>query len=307
MTSRGPFADVAESVKFGGGLVHFVGGTPDLSHVVLQSEGPELIKGASLQGQGSLYEWDAGKLTLLSTTPAGTNCMGFVALGVAGGGRDHGLDSRNALSPNGSLAVWSNSKGAGACSGHLYLREVLNENTVQLDEVQHGVSNPGVPAAVYQDASVGDEHIFFTDSQRLTVGSNEQGHEDEEADLYEYDRASKTLVDMTVPVNAGEPAAVQGVLGASEDGADVYVVAHGVLTGTPNARKENAVSGQPNLYLLENVAGVWRPAFITTAGRRVGRKRLAGAWRWSKNRNWQDRLRASRRTGSGWRLCRSGR
>jgi hypothetical protein len=254
VTNKGPFADVEESVKFGGrlgdqiGLVTFVGGTPDLSHLVLVTHGAELSENA---GPFALYEWSAGKLTLLSVTPSEAACKGtFVpGLGVPGGEGNLGLNARNALSPDGALVVWGSPQGSGVCEGHLYLRDVPKEMTAQLDEVEHGVSNPGVPAAEYQDASVGDEHIFFTDSQRLTADSTggAQGESNEEADLYEYDHVTNTLTDLTVPVNAGEAAAVQGVLGASEDGSYVYFVADGVLSSNENTHKEAAKPGDCEL------------------------------------------------------------
>ena len=142
--------------------------------------------------------------------------------------------------------------------------------TVQLDEV-HGVADAGQPDAVYEDASVGDEHVFFTDSQRLTTGSTGQQTPSGArgaADLYEYafDPATDTgsLVDMTAPVNAGEAAGVVNVVGASEDGSVVYVVATGVLTPETeeNGNGEHAIPGQPNLYELERVDGSWKARYI---------------------------------------------
>ena len=64
-------------------------------------------------------------------------------------------------------------------------------------------------------------------------------------------KLSCALKDLTIPVRAGEHAAVQGsVLGASEDGSSVYVVAKGVLAVNENSRGETAQSGQDNLYGL---------------------------------------------------------
>lgn len=290
VTSKGPFADVAESVKFGGpqnvqrGDVQFVGGTPDLSHLVLKAhgsegeeKGPELIEGA---GEGGLYEWSAGRLTLLSVAPGGAPCSRGSMLGYEAGSNGLGKNARNAISPEGSLVVWSSAQGTGgACAGHLYLRDVAQPESVQLDEVQQGGSGAGKPAAEYQDASVGDEHVFFSDSQRLTADATgvPGGSQEIKEDLYEYDRVSKTLVDLTTPVNAGEAAGVQGVLGASEDGSYVYFVADGVLSRNENAEKETAKPGDCahaadavgqeslgcSLYVAHYNGGGWEaPVFI---------------------------------------------
>jgi WD40-like Beta Propeller Repeat len=132
-----------------------------------------------------------------------------------------------------------------------------------VDEVQGG-SGVGGPGAVYQDASVGDKHIFFTDGQQLTADSTGAG------DLYEYafDPASDTgsVVDMSVPVpaHAGEAADVEGVLGVAEDGSLVYAVARGVLSEEANMEGAVARAGEDNLYLFERVGGAWRAKFIAT-------------------------------------------
>jgi hypothetical protein len=281
LTDIGPYKDV-EGGEYGGprtdqlGLVSAVAATPDLTHVVLKAEGAELIKGA---GAFSLYEWDAGKLSLLSETQTGTGCSAM--LGVPGGPSNLGFNSRNALSPDGTLAVWGGgTEGSAECAGHLYLRDVAHTRTVQLDEVQGG-SGEGKPEAVYQDASVGDQHVFFTDSQRLTANSTGtqfglNKNTATTADLYEYafDPATDAgqLVDMTVPVHAGEAAGVQGVLGASEDGSLVYLVAKGVLASDTREHEtagkervvEEAKTGENNLYVLERTITGWKATFMAT-------------------------------------------
>jgi hypothetical protein len=275
LADTGPFADVGKTVEYGGprtnntGLVSAIAATPDLSHVVLKSTGAELEKNAS---SGALYEWDAGKLVAISVTPAGTVCNG--TLGVQGGFGSLGLNSRNALAPDGSLAVWGGDLTSGECAGHVYVRDTRKAITVQADEVRGG-SGEGSPEAVYQDASVDDEHAFFIDSQRLTADSTGtqsgvNGANATNADLYEYafDPASDTgsLVDISVPApaHAGEAAGVQGVLGVSEDGSLVYAVAHGVLSEEENTHHAAAKAGEDNLYLFEHVNGTWRVRFIAT-------------------------------------------
>ena len=280
VTDEGPFTDVAQGVQFGQleESVVVTEATPDLSHIVLGDPIPgiELTGGA---GSSGLYEWGQGKLTLLSLTPQGTACAN-ATIGVpqmGGFDEQQSAVSRNGLSPDGNIAVWSTQANTAVCGGHLYLRfntmqsqsaisagkcaEPDKACTLKLDEVQSG-PGAGAPGASYQDASVGDEHIFFTDSQRLTEGSSGG------PDLYEYafDPASDTgsLADMTVPVNAGEAAGVVGVAGASEDGSLLYAIATGVLTGAANARGEHAIPGEHNVYKMERVEGAWQATFIAT-------------------------------------------
>jgi hypothetical protein len=283
LTDEGPFADVAPGVQFGGEyrvVVHEA--TPDLSHIVLSAGNAELLGGA---GIGGLYEWSAGKLVLLSLTPQDTAC-GAGAIGAPAEEGSWGEMPRNALSPDGERAVWSTEASAPGCGGHLFLRfnamqsqsaigagectESEKACTLQLDEVQQGGSGAGGPGAYYQDASVGDEHIFFTDSQRLTADSTGVSSSSTGAkpDLYEYSFDPATggggVVDMTVPVNAGEAAGVVGVAGASENGSVVYVIATGLLSAEANAREEHAIPGEHNLYKLERTQGAWRATFIAT-------------------------------------------
>jgi hypothetical protein len=110
-------------------------------------------------------------------------------------------------------------------------------------------------------ASADGSKVFFTDCRRLTESSTaaphgdcEESNEDsaqyggEEAlmgnDLYEYDVRTGRLTDLTVDHDSSDPlgADVQGVIGVSEDGEYVYLVADGVLAS-------GATGGQPNLYI----------------------------------------------------------
>ena len=130
----------------------------------------------------------------------------------------------HAISSDGSRVIWTNSEEN---RGHLYMRDTLTGQTIQLDAAQ-GVPEPESAAAQFQTASSDGSRVFFTDKQRLTADSTaepEQGTG--KPDLYECEMAEEggklacKLRDLTVDHNAGEHAAVQGfVLGASEDGID---------------------------------------------------------------------------------------
>jgi len=213
----------------------FVGASPDATHIVLQYKWAPLVEGAPLE---SLYEWSGGRLSVISVLPDESLApKGF--LGTENETQQH--MTRNAVSANGSRVVWS-------YASHLYLRDMAKEQTVQLDGVQGG-TGLGSSVPVFQTASSDDSRIFFTDEQRLTKDATGP------ADLYECEIVEEAgqlgcrLSDLTG--GAGESAGVIGSIpGASEDGAYVYFVANGVLTGgQANDRGEVAVAGQPNLYV----------------------------------------------------------
>jgi hypothetical protein len=186
-----------------------------------------------------LYEWDDGRLSVVSVLPDEQPAAGNTALGS---GSQSGPIVRNTVSVDGSRVVWS----AGP---HLYLRDGLKEKTVQLDEVQGGTGTGALGGPTFQTASSDDSRIFFTDSRRLTQDATDS------SDLYEceiVEEAGKLKCKLTdLTGGGGEPASVMGIIpGASEDGSHAYFVAGGVLTGTQtNERGEIAVAGQPNLYV----------------------------------------------------------
>jgi hypothetical protein len=169
----------------------FQGATPDLSHVVLNSNVPL----SATAVKGSLYEWSGGQLALLSVLPASEG--GAAVPATFGGSVDLDKDARHAISNDGSLIVWTTISSVP----HLYLRDSAREETVRLDT---GLT--GTPE--FQTATADLSEVFFTDS----------------GDLYEYDVAHGELSRLTT----GAETRVS-VLGASEDGSYVYFVANGVL------------------------------------------------------------------------------
>jgi hypothetical protein len=223
----------------------FLGGTPDLSHVVLSSKAA-LVEGAPEEGgglhEGGLYEWAAGRLELVSVLPgeAGPAPSSSVPkLGSADPGRGgEDKNARNAISNDGSRVIWSTEH-----TGHLYLRDGLRGETVQLDAKQGGTGT-GPVTAHFQGASADGSVVFFTDDQQLTSGS---GAKSTEPDLYRCDmRVGESgelecvLSDLT-PAHGAESAVVRGAIpGAGNDGNNVYFFARSVLTNAPNARGEHA-------------------------------------------------------------------
>jgi DNA-binding beta-propeller fold protein YncE len=235
------------------GDISFEGATEDLSHIILHSS-------AGLTGEGSgpgLYEWSTGGhlkyLSALEGRPVGEAALGYNDDVIA-----------RAISSDGSRVVWS----SGVSRPHLYLTDTATDKTIQIDKAQ-GVPEPEAGGAYYQGASTDDSKIFFTDDQKLVSGATGS---QELVDLYVCEieetggEPSCDLKDLTNDVaRAGEPAAVQGlVLGASEDGSILYLVAQGVLAANENANHETAGSGEENLYELHDSGGEWAATFIAT-------------------------------------------
>jgi hypothetical protein len=235
--------------------------SPDLAHIVLTA--PTVLTGGPPDsGQLSLYEWSAGALQPLSLIPAGssTTCGGTGPPCVATA--QQGLESflgrtdkqmRHAVSDDGNRAIFET---PGAGTPHLYLRDLARGETLMLDATETGA--PGAFAPAFQTASVDGSRVFFTDGARLTGDSTATP---EEPDLYMCQigeaagRLSCALADLSANgVDPSEPADVQGlVVGASEDGSEVYFVAQGALTEGEGAVHGGcaASAGQCNLYRFE--------------------------------------------------------
>jgi hypothetical protein len=260
LTGASGYADVPEGTRFGGLEEPFVAASHDLAHVVLSSG--LALTDSPISSKRVLYEWNVGAapsdaLQLVSILPDGQAATKQALLGFT----NH--DARNAISDDGSKVVWSEDEG------HLYLRDMANEQTLQLDlpeaecVAQHecgtGEVNPQ-----FQGASKDDSRIFFTDSQRLTKGS---GARTGQPDLYvcEVETAAGEdtckLTDLTV--SQTEPADVQGkVLGTSEDGNWVYYVADGALTadatkGTCRTHEPSPPGARCNLYVTRRDGSGW--------------------------------------------------
>jgi DNA-binding beta-propeller fold protein YncE len=255
--------------EFGGGTgegPEFMGATPDLSHVVF----------ATGRDKPGLYEWGATKeaearlggekeLLPVSVLPGGETPQPHASLGAP-----EGHNASRAISNDGSLVVWTLLR-------HLYVRNTVTRETLQVDTVQPGASGEGDVNALFQTA--GEEQrpdgsrvlrVFFTDPQRLTPGSRavttSEGIEQPDlyvADVSEGSSLSATLSNLTpegtdrrngdVLTSGAGCCAGGGVIGASEDGSYVYFVANGALA--PGAARGHCGQGAAfvgttcNLYL----------------------------------------------------------
>jgi hypothetical protein len=298
--------DTANPFEQFGGKVHFTSATPDARHAVLSSQVPLTAEAANGKLQNGLYEAEVGGgLQLVSVLPRVDNETPEQAklreeeeqqisaeagdLRLGGPGENNGGVMRNAISSDGSRVIWSTAQGLG----RLYLRDTGKHETVRLDVVPTAekgeVKEPEAAGAHYQTASTDGSKIFFTDTHRLNKESVPRGEEEEEVeepiigfgDLYVCEivvepggKDACHLKDLTAEMRAGnEPAAVQGVLGASDDGTSIYYVADGAL-GTKGGRgncepAQNGDLEQLNrtcsLYVQHLSGGAWQtPQFIAS-------------------------------------------
>jgi hypothetical protein len=276
ITSKVGYADVQEGAEFGG-KVRFLDATSDLSHVLFVSRGVPLTAGAE---GGGLYEWSsAGGLTseelkLVSVLPKAAPYNGAQAEESALGFK--GRDVRGAVSGDGSRVVFSDELSGGV---HLFMRDVLDGQTAQLDVVEGGAGG-GEGRAVFQFASSDGSRVFFTDEESLLPGSKAtEGAPDlYECEMMEVEEDGREVLkcdlrDLTE--DPAEGAGVQGVVLAGEDNSSyVYFVANGVLAGNENGMGEKAAvgdcegaahGGACNLYVqhFDEESGVWEaPVFV---------------------------------------------
>jgi hypothetical protein len=270
------FGGVAEAAGVFLHVVLFLGATPDLTHEVLGSEAIGLTSDSNGPG---IYEASGGALSLVSilpdgspatTAPSSANASaGELALGFGSAFGKVSPDRIHAISDDGSRIFWSYWKSAEGetqndAKGHLFLRDMVKGETIQIDTPEAGITAPAFGSAKFQFANAEGTKVFFTDTQRLTADSGAKAGNAVEArrDLYECDivevagKLSCHVKDLTPAPGVAKSAGVQGlVLGASDNGAYVYFVATGAL----------ATGGQSeadNLYQLHEAGGVWSTKFI---------------------------------------------
>jgi hypothetical protein len=118
--------------------------------------------------------------------------------------------------------------------------------------------------AFFAGASEDGARVFFTTTQPLLDSDGDATN-----DLYEAEIASGGIERLTQISHGdasdptpGTGAGVLGVSATSEDGGRVYFVAEGVLTAATNGAGQGAVSGSPNMYMVEPTTG--RISFVAT-------------------------------------------
>jgi hypothetical protein len=198
----------------------------------------------------NLYEWTHGALKLVSVLPNGSAAVGQAYLGA-----QYAHLVRNAVSTDGSRVIWL---GEGEESG-LYLRDTLAESTVQMDAAQGGPDPSG--GGIYQAASQDDSHVFFTDDRELTsdahTGEAPQGGVRPGNDLYEFNTPTGALTDLTPDSADPNGAQVEVVIGASDDGSDLYFSARGALA-------PGGTAGRENIYEAHFDGSSWAISHIAT-------------------------------------------
>jgi hypothetical protein len=227
-----------------------------------------------------------------------TNLVSFCATGL--GARAEFPSSTSALSADGETVFFTARRCIEPqAQGHpevpadeVYARLKQSE-TVKVSASQCGQGpaqdemecRAAPPAkAEFQGASVDGSKAFFMSPQRLTDNASEDtnpadkgreqmagGFHCSEAvgvngcNLYEYDFSrppGQRLETVSAGDTSGRGPRVQGAVAISNDGARVYFVARGVLSGAANGAGATAKPGAPNLYLFERDAA--HPAGVTT-------------------------------------------
>ena len=223
-------------------------------------------------GKVNLYMWDraSSEVTLVGILPGATP---KAPPGGSFGGAYKWTEGQGATSSGGALAglyveaIHAISEAGDRAyftagqTGQLYLRRNLsgpNPSTLQVSAPLAGVADPnGTKPAAFQEATPDGTRAFFLSSQKLTPDAT-TGPSDEGADLYRYDAATKTLVDVSVDTTDSAGAQVRGLLGVSNDGTAGFFVARGVLAS-------GATAGANNIYRFQgNSDGSYSYSFVGT-------------------------------------------
>ncbi|HEY2141918.1 MAG TPA: hypothetical protein VGG98_07660 [Solirubrobacteraceae bacterium] len=191
----------------------FAGASADSSQTLFQTPAA-LVGGATVTiGRGNnLYDSRSGTLRLVNVLPDG-ELDANATFGGPAAETSNPPDFSSAISADGSRVFWSD-----AITGAVYVREnpfgTQGECPVVADACTLAVSTG---PAKFWTASHDGRYAIYSDSEGLWRFDVQTGMREQLAD---------------------GAAAVQGVIGTSEDGAYVYFVAAGALESEPNMRKE---------------------------------------------------------------------
>ena len=205
-------------------------------------------------GKENLYEWEEGTLRNAGLVPAEPS--GEVPV-IATPGRT------NAVSEDASHVFFSAKRESQAVAGEKgktgVFARIDGAHTVDVSASETSTPSIGYEAnpttspdvftgATYQWATPSGSKVFFTANPGIaTNGASAEGT----SDLYEYDFAKpegERLTDLT-PTTATGGAQVKGVLGASDDGTSVYLMAAGQLVaGRGRTLAQNESQKTESLY-----------------------------------------------------------
>jgi hypothetical protein len=248
----------------------------DGSSVLFESQALISTGVPGIAGKSNLYRWSAatGQVSLVGIRPTGAGekekslpkgsfggPYAWKATNANAGGTSAGLyvEAVHAATPDGGQIYLT----AGE-TGQIYLRKGLDgghPTTVQVSKPA-----PGAPTgekefpAAFLEATPDGSYAFFSSAQKLT-GDASTGAGNQGSDLYRFDAATETLVDITpdAPEEANGGARVQGLLGSSSAGTSGYFAAKGVLAN-------GATAGSTNIYRFKEEDGHMGVSFIVTLG-----------------------------------------
>ncbi|HTA97901.1 MAG TPA: hypothetical protein VK730_09700 [Solirubrobacteraceae bacterium] len=272
----------------------FVSATPDLQHVVLQSEVPLV---ASATDRNEFYEWSAEapaterlkRITALPKSEGGGPVPDDeqLKLGSPPGHSSELAGGWHAISDDGSHVFWSTDPvGSGQNGGpiRLFMTDTAKGEgeTIRLDVPQPGAPSGGTSKPIFLAANSEGTKVFFEDSQPLMANSGTGNDLYECAIVEEAGKDACKLSNLT-PEDKGESSSVTGTFipGTSEDGSYVYFSDTGVFGSGRNSEGQVPVPGGRNLYEWHEGA---EPAltFIATVGDALPENSDAGmAWGWS--------------------------
>lgn len=215
---------------------------------------------------------------LTGAHPAGTAVEALISPDGAILGNGNWLDSKwqpanlfgtttNAISSDGNKVFFESpptfAGGSGSAEGvgpaHLYMREFSNDSTTPLDNPS--AASPG--GARYEGASQDGSRVFFTSNEGLGSQTNTDN------ELYMFNTTGQAIGNAgpmsVLPISGGADGTadgdVLGVTAISNDGSEVWFVAHGVLASN-TSQGQTATDGQPNLYVYDTNSNTTK--FIAT-------------------------------------------
>lgn len=201
-------------------------------------EAPAISSGACVgegaQGNCDLYEWDAGRLRLVSVLPGNLSAAQHSVFGsgrLLGGPHPEteSANVSNAISADGETIFWTSEE-----TGHVYAR-IGGLETLEV---------PG-PATCTGAVAESARACFLTASSDGTQVLLSDGQIDK---LNATGTAYQPVADVTTSQGG-----FQGILGAADDLSRVYFVDTAALTeaGETNTNGDHAVAGEANLYLWQ--------------------------------------------------------
>ena len=249
LTIEAPVVDPGEA----GFCTAYAGASANGKMAVFSANGA--MAGAPAGKGFSLYEWTGaegpgpGTLSLLSVLPDGSPAAPSQHTGAGAEGQLFcAMDQqivRHAVSADGRVVFWTYG-GKYESSERPLLARIDDSETIQLDAKVPGEKAGG--KGIFWAASADGKEAIFSAPRKLTPDAKAEGQ------LYRFDTEARSATDLT-PGNIDPE--IQGVIGASEDGAYVYFVARGALTGEEEtAAGEKAKTGANNLYLYHEGEGL---------------------------------------------------